>query len=428
MNIKEYYDYMANAGKLGSIYGLLRIKELLKRLDNPQDKINVIHIAGTNGKGSVLAYLAFGYMKCGLKVARYTSPALYSYLERYMINDAEIDEALFLEYFEDVKSAVDSMRNEGLEAPTAFEIETAAAFYIFYKENVDVALIETGLGGRDDATNVIAKPIVTAFASISYDHMAILGHTLKDIASVKSGIMRDGVPVVISMMDDEAADTLIGEAKKHNSPVSVAEYDKIDDERVNVGYNEEKRSLHMPLKGSFQPMNLATAYYTMLAARYKLPCDIDTFANGIDDVKWPGRFEVISDKPLVIRDGAHNVDAVKRLRESVVELMGKMPKDARLKMVIGIFKDKDYEAMIEEIIDLTDEIYTVTPPNPTRCLNSADLYNAIVAIKDKKNIKGLKVIDVGDINKGLKEAIASCGANDVVVAFGSLSLSKELTI
>ncbi len=424
MNIEESYEYINNVAKVGSIMGLDRIKKLLNELGNPQDKLKVIHVAGTNGKGSILAYLEAGFKGAGLKCGRYTSPTLFSYLERFMIDDNEMTEEEFAKYLTDVKVAADKISKEGMEYPAAFEIETALAFYYCYKANVDVMLLETGMGGRDDATNVLKAPIAATFASISMDHMSFLGNTIEEIAANKAGIMREGVPVIIAPMANEAKDVLRSHAKEHNSSI----YEVSADDATLINHDDgrfikiDNEYYPVNLSGDFQPDNAAAAVRTMLAVKDVLNIDIAAFSDGMKNVKWPGRFEIIDKNPLVIRDGAHNPDAVKRLKKSIEALEVK----GDIRFVIGIFKDKDYRQMLDLIIDMPVAIYTVTPPNEMRALKAEELSDAINEVKEDKGLTGLDVITVGDIKKGLDMAIDDSGVNDVVVAFGSLSLSKEL--
>ena len=421
MNIKESYEYINNIAKTGSVMGLDRIKRLLDKLHNPQDKLKVIHVAGTNGKGSILAYLEAGFKGAGLKCGRYTSPTLFNYLERFMINDDMILEDDFAFFLTDVKKAADELSLEGYEYPTAFEIETAFAFYWFYMANVDVALIECGMGGRDDATNVLKTPVATAFASISMDHMSFLGDTLSEIAANKAGIMRAGVPVVLSLMADEAKDVLVKQAKALLCPVAEVDsadtvtYDLEDGRYIRI----EGEYYPVRLLGDFQPDNAAVAVRTMLLVKDVLNIDAKAFSEGMKNVVWRGRFEIIGKKPLVIRDGAHNVDAVRRLKKSVEALYVK----GDVRFVIGIFKDKDYHAMIEEIIGIPKAIYTVTPPNESRALNALELAEEIEAIKEEKHYVSPDVIPVGDVKEALNMAVNDSKDEDLVVIFGSLSLS-----
>ena len=424
MNIEESYEYINNVAKVGSIMGLERIKRLLDALGNPQDKLKVIHVAGTNGKGSILAYLEAGFKGAGLKCGRYTSPTLFSYLERFMIDDEEMSESDFAKYLTDVKEAADRLLEEGMEYPTAFEIETALAFYYFYKANVDVMLLETGMGGRDDATNVLKTPIATAFASISMDHMSFLGDTIEEIADNKAGIMRDKVPVIIAPMANEAKSVLITHADNHNSAIH-----EVTKEEATLIIRDGERYIsvanaYYPVKllGDFQADNAATAVRTMLAVKDILNVDIKAFSEGMKNVKWRGRFEVIGENPLVIRDGAHNPDAVKRLKKSIESLDVK----GDIRFVIGIFKDKDYRQMLDIVIDLPVSIYTVTPPNEMRALKAEELSSAIEDVKRAKGVSTPDVIAVGDIKKGLDMAVGDSKADDLVVVFGSLSLSSKL--
>lgn len=514
MNYVEAQNYINKIMELGSRPGINAVKELLSRFDNPQDKLKVIHVAGTNGKGSICTYLEYGFRELGLTVGRYISPTLFTYLERFQINGQEMSEDEFADIISEVKIKCDEMVSEGHLQPTTFEIETAIAFLYFLKNNVDVVILETGMGGREDATNVVRKPLATVFASISYDHMQFLGDTLYEIAKEKAGIMREGVPVIASHMPDcerkdadnmnadsvvknesvveNAFATLKAEAEKINAPFYYADdlfteetgfsYQYINNVHGNENSTSKKivyksRVINNPLFGEFQVYNLSVAlnvvyilWDSICGINYdrklnadKKSCDayideehinirdekekiINSFISGVEKAKWPGRFEIISENPYIIRDGAHNLDAAKLLRQSVINEPS-IPK--KLHLIMGVFKDKEYEKMLAEILPIAKSFTAITPPNKARALNARDLCSAAEGVyenllknsfeksdndvlTDSNNIlsKNQKYIsfsyfDDNNSKEALKKAIASVKyeAGDGILVFGSLSLA-----
>ena len=204
MNITEAYQYIEERNQLGSVLGLEHIKELLQRLGEPQNQCKVVHIAGTNGKGSILAYMEQALLQGGYKVGKYSSPTVFCYLERFQINGEPMSESVYPQYLERVMQCVQDMEADGKQKVTAFEIETAVAFLYFLEEQTDIVLLETGMGGRLDATNVVAHPVCTILASISLDHMAILGNTLSEIAAEKAGIIKKGSYIISERQEPEA--------------------------------------------------------------------------------------------------------------------------------------------------------------------------------------------------------------------------------
>ena len=228
MDYVQAMEYMDRIGKRGSILGLGPVKMLLSRLHNPQDKLPVIHVAGTNGKGSICTFLEAMYKAEGKRVGRYISPTIHTYLERFQINGVYMKEDQFAKLLERIVPVMEEMEAEGLELPTAFEIETAVAFLYFLEEKTDIVILETGMGGREDATNVVAKPLCTVFASIGMDHMQFLGDTVEKIAMEKAGIMRDNCPVVSYPNTPEVCKVLEQQAGLHNADVQIVDRKKID--------------------------------------------------------------------------------------------------------------------------------------------------------------------------------------------------------
>ncbi len=363
MTYQEAMQYMEQIGKKGSILGLQAIRNLLNRLGNPQNSLPVIHVAGTNGKGSICTFLESMYRIEGRKVGRYISPTLYGYLERFQINGVWMEEDTFATLFEEIFPVLTEMEREGEALPTAFEVETAISFLYFLEEKVDLVILETGMGGREDATNVVDKPLCTVFASIGMDHMQFLGDTLEEIAYEKAGIIKTGCPVV-SYPNGEAVSQVLksqweicnwNENPKPAFCVADACQVEIVEELLSGSrFLYKGKEYRISLSGTYQIYNAITAIETKLL--------LDGYLNkkSLALATWPGRFECMSEKPLFIRDGAHNIDGVMSLKRSLQKHFTNM----HLIFIIGILKDKEYEKMTAVLCPMAEHIFTITPPGP----------------------------------------------------------------
>ena len=421
MTINEAFKFIDYAKTFGSRLGLVCIKELLRRLGQPQNKRPVIHIAGTNGKGSTFAFLEAGLREGGYKVGRYISPALFTYLERFSINGVSMDEENFAEIAGWVEQACKDMVKEGFLHPTVFEVETAISFCYFAKEEVDVVLLETGMGGSEDATNVVEMPLATVFSSVSMDHMEFLGDTIADIAREKAGIMRKGVLAVIAPQWKEGAKQALLQYAicKSDSPYILvdsvcddAEYSLDGTTFVFGGHKYE-----ISMLGAFQPDNAATAISTWQAVKEHFPMEIEVFSKGLKEAKWRGRFEVLQREPYVIRDGAHNADAVKWLKKTLLMYFPKK----RFKLIMGVFRDKDYKEMVSEILPVAEEVVTIAPPDSGRALLAEELREEIIRQNDT-----IPVVCASSMEEAWSRAVECSDKESVIVIFGSLSLAGEV--
>lgn len=426
MTYNEAMQYMEQVQKKGSILGLGPVKMLLERLGNPQDKLSVIHVAGTNGKGSICTFLESMYVAEGKRIGRYISPTIHCYLERFQINGKYMKEDIFAKLLEEVIRSLDIMEEEEQPLPTAFEIETAIAFLYFVQENVDIVILETGMGGRLDATNVVKKPVCTVFASIGMDHMQFLGDTIEKIAYEKAGIMKEGCPVVsypnlpevMKVLEDNYTEVQ-GDLRnlKRMSFVTVRKDDitilseTLDGSRFQ--YKGEEYVIGMP--GRYQICNAVTAIET------KMLLDGSLYKDGLNNARWEGRFEKISDKPLFIRDGAHNVDGVLALKES----LQKHFTNHHIIFIIGVLGDKEYESMMQLLCPLAEQAFTITPP-VERGLSSDVLCECIRRYCPQ-------VESCVDIEQAIDKAKCSYaaytvkGEQAVIVAWGSLSYIGQIT-
>lgn len=442
MNYTDAQNFISYTNGLGIRPGLDTVKELLNRLDNPQNKIKIIHVAGTNGKGSICAFLEYGLRECGLKVGRYISPTLFTYLERFQINGELMTEAEFSHYAEIIKTKCDEMVTDGLYHPTAFEVETAIAFLYMFDKNVDVMLLETGMGGKEDATNVVNKPIATVFASISYDHKKFLGNTIEEIAKNKAGIMRPLVPAIVSHMPEvdekgsTAYNTLVKCAEKINTKIYYADDINKYMQEDGIEYNKEGvlfngHNIDVLLKGTFQTENIKIALLTFKVLekvlKQQLPSEnisLDRFVEGLKKTVWPGRYEVMHKKPYVIRDGAHNIDAVRLLKETILNDT-EIPDKVHL--IMGVYADKEYEDILKEILIIAKSFTAITPPNKLRALDGIKLKDACISALNELRKNRDDLISENEITykNNLQEAISSikCKKDDAIIVFGSLSLA-----
>lgn len=450
MNYSEAREYLKNVNKLGSILGLNTIKELLKRLGNPQNELKVVHIAGTNGKGSIMTFVQNILMESGYKVGRYCSPAVFNEREIIRINDEYISEEQSADLLTRIKEKCDSMYSEGLPHPTSFEIETAEALMFFKEQNCDIALIECGMGGETDATNVFEKVLCSIIATISLDHTQFLGSTIEEITKVKSGIIKENCPVVMSKQTGEAESVIKKVCKQNNSKLIIpTEQDfenvEIDGLTTKVTYkasNNKEYAINLQTLGTYQIKNAKTAVEVALVLDKALTekiniCDesdknnstgmknnINNSGNtieknikkGIEKTVWPGRMEVISKEPLIIIDGAHNPGAVLELRKTLDLYFT----NKRITFIMGVLSDKDFSKEAEIIADRAERIITITPNN-SRGLDGHKLAETLV-----KYNHNVQVAD--SLKQAAEESIDTIKENraDMILAFGSLSYLGEL--
>lgn len=372
MNYQEAMAYMESISTYGSVLGLDNIRELLNRLDNPQEKLRVVHIAGTNGKGSILAYLDAVLQKSGYRVGRYISPTIYEYRERFQINGIYISENSLAKHMKTIKQAVDSMVADGLVHPTVFELETALGFLYFLEEEVHVLLLETGLGGRMDATNVVSKPLCVILGSISMDHMQFLGNTLAEITREKAGIIKAGSPVVLYPNPPEVTEIIREVCEEKQAVLHEVKLDTLlikqnTQEGIHFVYGKYPE-LFLTLLGEFQVYNAATALEA-LGVIWETFCLSDfSIFEGLKAAKWEGRFEIMEKDPIFIRDGAHNEDAARQLAKCIQYYFT----NRRIIYIIGILADKEYEKILAITAPLARLIFTITPDN-SRALPAKEL-------------------------------------------------------
>lgn len=422
MNYREATEYIEELQQYGSVLGLDSMRELCSRLGNPQDELRFVHIAGTNGKGSVLAYVSTILKEAGYRVGRYLSPTITDYRERFQIDGRFITQSGLCKYLEQVKEAAEAMAAEGKPHPTPFEVETAVAFLYFLDKKCDIVVLETGLGGALDATNVVKTTVAAVFASISMDHMAILGDTLEKIALVKAGIMKDRCYVVTARQDPAVAKILKQAALLRKCKLYTADAERA--KQVHYGVTKQRftyagyKNLEISMLGKFQIENAVVAVETIqVLAKAGFPVKEEALRRGLLLTSWPGRFSVIGKKPLFIADGAHNEDASRRLAESLQFYFA----EKKMIFILGMLKDKEYEKVINNTCNMAEHIITVTPPIRERAMPAYELAQAV-----RECNGNVTVADSVPEAVEIAYLLASREKDAVIVAFGSLSYLGEL--
>ena len=434
MTEKECLDFMEELKKSGIVPGLGSIKELCRRLGNPQDAFPCIHIAGTNGKGSVLAYLSSVYKTAGYRVGTFSSPAVFNPRETIRVNGTNITKKAWAEEITQIEEAVEAIKADGLPVPTAFEAEVALAFLYFAEKRCDVVILETGMGGRQDATNIVTRTLAAVLMPIGMDHMQFLGKTLDKIACQKAGIIKKGCVAVSAVQQEEAVSEIRKEAEKQGCScifATVPEKVKYGLKKQKFTYRDSFGTLHKDMEitipGVCQAENAAVAIEVVEALNRKTDEDKTSGENGKDSIislqvteeclrrglletSWPGRFEVLREKPYFVIDGAHNEPAAQKLVQSVSAYFS----NKRIIYIMGMLKDKEYEKVAEITYPYADQIITVTPPENKRALSAMDLAAAV-------SVYHPRVTTAGSAEEAVEMAYLLAGKEDVILCFGSLS-------
>lgn len=419
MNYEEAREYLDQVSKGGSVLGLDNMRELLKRLENPQDSLKFVHISGTNGKGSVLAYVSTVFKEAGYRTGRYISPTLFSYREKIQVNERFIGREDLARLTAKVKKIAEEMQSSGIGCPTIFEIETALAFLYFAEQKCDIVILETGLGGALDATNVITTSIMEVITSISMDHMEFLGDTLGKIALQKAGIIKPHTSVVSAMQDVEAMEVIREVCRKKECVCYTVDQEQI--KNISYGYEGQSFSyknwnnIKISLMGSYQIKNAALALEAIEVLR-KLGYELSDKAvyQGMKKAVWKGRFTVISKEPLIVMDGAHNQAAAEELVRSLkLYYPGK-----KFYYIFGMFRDKDYRQVIRLTAPLAEHIITVETPENPRALPAEELKKAVAEVNPSAEA-------AGSLRMAVNQVMERIDKDSVVVIFGSLSFLGE---
>ena len=430
----NYISLIEELKKRGSVPGLDAIEGLLEELGHPEDNLKVVHIAGTNGKGSIFAYLSSILIASGFKVGRYISPTISCYEERFQINGEYITKDELARLYNIVEEAMKREEEKTGLKPTLFEVETAISFLYFKEEKVDYALIEVGMGGRMDATNVIRHPELTVISSISYDHQAFLGDTLEEIAWQKAGIIKESCPVVLSENSDEVCKVIEQEATKKKVKcieIKPTDYEVLSETPYGSTFLWKEQRYETKLPGRHQVSNAVTALaaseylfrkdYEKNNARKAIAEELDEMnvksaqQGGIIRTCWPGRLEVLKKEPLFYRDGAHNPDGAKKL----AAFLQKYFTNKKIIYIMGVLKDKEYKKMLRYLMPMAKEVYVFKPKNE-RGLSAQILADTI------KEVADVSVTIESDVNAAVFRALDTAKPDDVLVACGSLSFMEEM--
>ena len=420
MNEKEAMAFIEETAGYGIVPGLDSIRELCRRLGSPQKDLKFVHIAGTNGKGSVGAYISSVLKAAGFKVGRYISPVIFSYRERIQVNDRNITVKALCQGMERIKDICEEMAEEGLPHPTPFDIETALGFLYFQEKCCDIVVLETGMGGLLDSTNIVENTLVAVFASISRDHMKFLGNTLEEIAAQKAGIIKKDCSVVTICQKEQAQKVISDQAQSLGCPLTVTEPETIKNiryglEKQRFDYKNRKK-LEISLAGKCQPENAALALDVIDILMEKgFSVSEEAIVRGLAETRWPGRFTVIRKKPYFVVDGAHNEDAAKRLAESIEYYFT----NKRIIYIMGVLKDKEYEKIIRLTAPYAEHILTVTSPRNPRALSAMELAREVALVHSQVTV-------VDSLEEAVEMSTLLAGKDGVIIAFGSLSYLGRL--
>ncbi len=420
MNYREAREYVEQAGRWGISPGLDNIRELCRRVGNPQEELKFVHVAGTNGKGSVSAFTEAVLLRGGYRVGRYFSPAVFDPRETIRADGKSISKKAYCGYVERLKDVCGGMAEEGLHHPTVFEIETVMAFLYFRDKKCDLVVLETGMGGALDATNIVCNTLAAVITSVSMDHMQFLGHTLEEIASQKAGIIKAGCHVVALKQKAEVMEVIRQKARGLGCGLTAAD----PGAAANIRYGLERqrfdyggfRKLEITLAGQWQIDNAVLAAETLkVLGELGFPVKEEALRAGLAEARWPGRFTVAGRKPYFILDGAHNEDAAVRLAQSAACYFP----GRRIIYIMGMLKDKEFAKVISATYSLADQIITVGMSDNPRALSAYEL--AAEAAK----VHGA-VTAADSLEEAVEMAYLLAGREDVILAFGSLAFLGRL--
>jgi dihydrofolate synthase/folylpolyglutamate synthase len=417
MNYKEAREYLKKVNKFGSVLGLTSIKNLLSKLENPQKELKAVHVAGTNGKGSTITFLQSILMEAGYRVGRYSSPAVFDEREIIRVNDNYIEKEVLARFITTISEKCDEIVAEGMAHPTPFEIETALAFLYFKEKKCDIVLIECGMGGATDATNVFEQVLCSVITTISLDHMKFLGESIAQITKIKAGIIKEKCPVVMSLQSSEALEVAKKTAQRKNALFIVPkEPYEIRTKGYQTKYdytatNGVKYHIELSAMGTYQIVKSITAIETAVVLEKQGFFLKEYIEAGVKKAVWNGRLEIISHSPFIVIDGAHNPGAVRELRNSIDLYFT----NKRITFIMGVLADKDFSREAEIIAKCGEKIITVTPDNP-RALSGEQLAETL-----RQYNKNVQVAD--SLEKAIQLAKQTIVDNvaDMILAFGSLS-------
>lgn len=440
MNYDEARAYIKDTAKFGTKLGLDRTEKILELLGNPHKKLKCIHIAGTNGKGSTSAMVSTILVEAGYKVGSYISPFIEEFEERMQINNKNISKVDLSDIITEVSKAVTKVVELGYSNPTEFEIITCAGFLYFYKNNIDFAVVEVGLGGRFDSTNVIT-PILSIITSISLDHTLILGDTIGKIAYEKAGIIKSKIPVVMFPQQKQSYDVIESICKEKNCKLIKVSRDSaiylgkenlkhavitlmeaevprrhnVITQKIRIKTLNNDYIIDLALLGKHQLLNCSVAVHAIeVLIGQGVMISKDNIIAGLTNIVWPARLEVMNTRPLVVIDGAHNIDGIKKLTESIDMYFDYN----KIILILGILADKQVEEMIKTIVPKVSRVITVTPHNVR-----AELSKELKAEVEKYTTKCEAIEDYA---QAYKKALSYCEDEDLLLVSGSLYMVGDM--
>lgn len=415
MNITEALTYIHSVCWKGSIPGLSRTQELLHRMGNPEKKLKFVHIAGTNGKGSTAAMTASILRKAGYCTGLYTSPFLFRFNERMNVNGADIADEELAEITEFVKPHAEAMADH----PTEFELVTAIAMEYFSRHRCDIVVLEVGMGGELDSTNVIDSPEVAVICNLGLDHTEFLGNTLEEIARAKAGIIKPGCTAVLYRGSPSVEAVFEETCNARGVPLCKADFSALTSRSHSFAGQVfdfgSRKALEIPLLGAHQLRNAAvvlTAVDRLMQRGWKI--SEENIRDGLRDVVWPGRFELLRRNPDVIVDGGHNPQCLEALAQNVRDYLA----GRDITALTGVMADKDYAHMYETMAPLVARFVTVTPDNP-RAMPAEELKTILTPF-------GKPVTACASVSQGVEEALRQAGPQGLVLAFGSLYMVGDV--
>ena len=405
--------YIHSFSWLGSRPGLSRTRALLSAMGNPEQKLRFIHLVGTNGKGSTAAMLASVLTAAGYTTGLYTSPYIHHFEERMQVDGEEIQGDELAAITRWVGQLADQME----EHPTEFELVTCVALEFFRRRNCDLVVLEAGMGGRLDSTNVIPAPEAVVITNIGLDHTAQLGNTVEEIAREKAAVIKDGCSVILYEQSQGVTQVVEEACQAHHATLTIARADRVELERESPEgqwWNWKGQSLFVPLLGENQRHNGAVVLHTLEAIAPKYPVSAQALREGLAQVRWPGRFEVLCRRPWFVVDGGHNPQCAATVADNLSRYFpGKVPV-----LLMGVLEDKDRAGLCQAVASLAGAFVTITPPSP-RALDAQTLAEELKAY-------GKPVYAAASIAQGVERAMELAGEDGVVCALGSLFSVGEI--
>jgi dihydrofolate synthase/folylpolyglutamate synthase len=415
MNYEETIAYIHSAYWKGTKDGLQRTRELLSLLGNTQNELKFVHVAGTNGKGSTCAMLASILQAAGYRTGLYTSPFVNRFNERIALNGTPISDQDLVDVFSRIRPIVDAMPHQ----PSEFELITCAAMLYYREQRCDVVVLEVGMGGEFDSTNVIETPLLTIITAMGFDHMQYLGNTMTEIASAKAGIIKPGGTTLIYGENPEADKVFRDTCARVGSRLVVTDHGRIVDHAHTLRGHDLSfgpyEHIHLPLIGSHQVRNAAvvlTAVEELKKVGLSIPDE--AVCAGMAAVRWPARMELLSEKPVFLLDGGHNPHGFRAAAATLKELFP----DQQATVMMGVMADKDHGDMIRELLPIAKRFITVRPESP-RAMTDEDLAAEIRSL-------GGRAEPAGTVQSGIRKMLNEAAPDDVLLAIGSLYMAGDV--